>query len=61
VTDALRRADVNQYDIAASLGHSIDIARMTNDYGRELDMSLPKRLEFISKIDYPGVDWALLC
>jgi integrase len=60
VTDALRRADVSQYEIATALGHTIDIARMTNGYGQELDQSLPKRLAVIARIEHPGVNWDLL-
>lgn len=59
-TDALRRADVTQYDIAAALGHTIDIARMTSGYGREMDMSLARRTDIVSKIDYADVDWGRL-
>lgn len=60
LTDALRRADIDKYDISATLGHHIDIGRMTSDYGREMDMSLSRRLEFLSKASYPGVDFSLL-
>lgn len=58
--DALRRADVDQYDIAAAMGHEIDISRMNRHYGREMDMSLEKRKEMLSKAAYPGVDFSLL-
>jgi len=60
LTDALRRADIDKYDISATLGHHIDIGRMTREYGREMDMSLSKRLEFLSEASYPGVDFTLI-
>ena len=60
LVDALRRSNVDQYDIAAVTGHKIDISRMNGHYGREMDMSLGRRLENLSKADYPGVDFSLL-
>lgn len=57
LTDELRRVDVDTYNISATLGHRINIARMTSEYGRAMDMSLSKRLEFLSKASYPGVDF----
>jgi len=60
IADALRRADVDQYDIAAAMGHEIDISRMNRHYGREMDMSIETRKEIISKAAYPGVDFSLL-
>lgn len=60
LVDALRRSDVDQYDIAAVTGHRIDISRMNGHYGREMDMSLGRRLEKLTKAEYPGVDFALL-
>ena len=60
MADALRRADVDQYDIAAAMGHEIDISRMNRHYGREMDMSIDRRLDILSKAEYPGVDFSLL-
>lgn len=60
IADALRRARVKNYAISALLGHSIDVSRMTQQYGRETDMTLRKQLESLSKMDYPGVDFTLI-
>lgn len=60
LTDALRRAGVEDYDIALVLGHKVDVARMTRHYGREMSMSLEKRLGLLFKAEYPGVDFTLL-
>lgn len=60
ITDALRRADVDDFDIALVLGHTIDVAKMTGDYGREQGFALGKRVELLSKASYPGVDYSRL-
>jgi len=56
VTDKMRVAGVEEYDIAPILGHSVDVARMTGKYGRHQNLSLAHRFEIISKVTYPGVD-----
>lgn len=60
LTDALRLAGVEDYDISVVLGHKVNVARMTGHYGRELSMSLERRKEILSKAEYPGVDFSLL-
>jgi integrase len=60
LTDALRRAGVEDYESASVLGHKIDVAKMTGHYGREVTMTLAKRHKLLSKADYPNVDFGLL-
>lgn len=60
ITDALREGGVDDFDIALVLGHTVDVAKMTGDYGRVLNFALDKRLELLSKASYPGVDFARL-
>lgn len=60
LTDALRRAGIDEYDIALVLGHKVDIARMTGKYGREMSMQIGKRRDLLSKAEYPTVDFSLL-
>lgn len=60
ITDALRRAGVEDYQSAALLGHRIDVAKMTGHYGREVTMTLQQRAELIAKVEYPSVDFDAL-
>lgn len=60
LADRLRAAGVDDYDIALVLGHKVDVARMTTQYGRTVSMTLERRLEVLSKATYPGVDFTVL-
>jgi integrase len=60
LTDALRRGGVEDYRIAQILGHKLDVAKMTNHYGRDLTLTMQQKYDFLSKADYPSVDFTLL-
>lgn len=60
LADELRRAGVDDYDIAGLLGHAVDVAKMTGHYGREVSLTLGRKHELISKTTYPSVDFSLL-
>lgn len=60
LTDALRRAGVDDYQIAQVLGHKLDVAKMTAHYGREVVMTLKQRHELLAKVEYPSVDFSSL-
>jgi integrase len=60
LTDSLRRAGIEDYQIASVLGHKIDVAKMTGHYGRDVTMSLAQRRDFLSRAAYPSVDFTLL-
>jgi integrase len=60
LADRLRAAGVDDYDIGLVLGHKVDVARMTSQYGRTVSMTLQRRLDVLSKATYPGVDFSLL-
>lgn len=61
VADRLRAAGVEDHEIAPMLGHTLDIAKMTSQYGMEHSLSLARRADLLAKIEYPGVDWDSIC
>ncbi|WP_133499617.1 site-specific integrase [Cognatilysobacter terrigena] len=60
LTDSLRRAGVDDYDISVVLGHGIDAAKMTQHYGREIVFKPADLHRLLSKAAYPTVDFELL-
>ena len=60
ITDALREGGVDDFDIALVLGHTIDVAKMTGEYGRLLNFEIGKRFDLLSRASYPGVDYSRL-
>lgn len=60
LADALRSGGVDDFDIGRLLGHEVDVAKMTGHYGREVDLSVARKLELLTKADYPMVDFVEL-
>ena len=60
LADKIRAAGNFEYQVSLILGHDLNHAAATSDYGQETTMTPRQRFAVISQVEFPGVDYEKL-